>query len=76
MCSVKKTKESAVATFKKCFFRILSINYKKDLSEGILGKIDKNILANSRLAILAVVLVGSWVNPSKKQNLQQNLQTK
>ena len=76
MCSVKKTKESAVATFKKCFFRILSINYKKDLSEGILGKIDKNILANSRLAILTVILVGSWVNPSKKQNLQQNLQTK
>ena len=54
----------------------MSINYKKDLSEGILGKIDKNILANSRLAILAVILVGSWVNPSKKQNLQQNLQTK
>ena len=58
------------------FFQDFVNKLQKDLSEGILGKIDKNILANSRLAILAVILVGSWVNPSKKQNLQQNLQTK
>ena len=49
LCFEKKTSESVVETFKNMLCRILSINFwKKNISEDILGKIDKNLF--SRLA--------------------------
>ena len=45
LCFEKKTEESVVETFKKCFAGICQQIFGKNISEDILGKIDDKLLS-------------------------------